>query len=58
VGLLDSIKGALKGKGQQVDDAIDKAAEVIDDKTGGQHSDKIDGVADKAKDVADTLTDE
>jgi ABC-type transporter Mla subunit MlaD len=58
VGLLDTIKGALKGKGQQVDDAIDKAAEVIDDKTGGDHSDKIDDVADKAKDVADKLTDE
>jgi ABC-type transporter Mla subunit MlaD len=58
VGLLDTIKGALKGKGQQVDDAIDKAAEVIDDKTGGDHSDKIDDVAAKAKDVADNLTDE
>jgi len=56
MGLLDTIKGALKGKGKQVDDAIDKAADVVDDKTGGKYTDKIDDVADKAKGVTDKLT--
>jgi ABC-type transporter Mla subunit MlaD len=55
MGLLDTIKGALKGKNKQVDGAIDKAAELIDDKTGGKHTDKIDDVAGKAKDLADKL---
>ena len=53
--ILDTVKKALKGKGKQVDSAIDKAAEVIDDKTGGKHTDKIDSVAEKAKDVANKL---
>ena len=58
MGFMDSIKGMLKGKGKQVDDAIDKAADVVDDKTGGKHTEKIDDVAEKAKDVADKLTDQ
>lgn len=56
--LLDTIKKAFRGKGQQVEGTIDKAAHVIDDKTGGQHRDKIDGVADKAKDLVEKLDDE
>jgi hypothetical protein len=53
MGLMDKLSGMLKGKGKQVDDAVDKAADVIDDKTGGKYTDKIDSVADKAKDAAD-----
>ena len=55
MGLMDKVSGMLKGKGKQVDDAIDKAANVIDDKTGGKYSDKIDSAAEKAKDAADKL---
>ena len=55
MGLLDTIKGALKGKGKQVDDGIDKVADVVDDKTGGKHTDTIDDAADKAKDIVDKL---
>jgi hypothetical protein len=53
MGLMDKLSGMLKGKGKQVDDAVDKAADVIDDKTGGKYTEKIDSVADKAKDAAD-----
>lgn len=53
--ILDKLKGLLKGKGDQADAAIDKAADAIDDKTGGKYSDKIDDVADKAKEVVDKL---
>ncbi|MGK2947419.1 MAG: antitoxin [Acidimicrobiales bacterium] len=56
--LLDTIKKALRGKGKQVEGAIDKAADLVDDKTGGKHSDKIDDVAEKAKDMVDKLDDE
>ena len=55
MGFLDKIKGALAGKGDQVDTVIDKAADVIDDKTGKKHSDKIDTVAEKAKEAVDKL---
>lgn len=53
--ILDKLKGLLKGKGDQANDAIDKAADFADDKTGGKYSDKIDDVAEKAKDVVDKL---
>ena len=55
MGLLDKLKGALQGKGAQAEKAIDKAADVVDKKTGGKHSDKIDSAAEKAKDVVDKL---
>ena len=57
MGLLDSIKKALRGKGDDVSKGIDKAADLVDDKTGGKHSDTIDDVADKAKDVVEGLDD-
>ena len=55
-GLLDQVKGWL-GKGKQaaqehqpqVSDAIDKAGKVVDDKTGGKHTDKIEKAQDAAK---------
>ena len=53
--ILDKLKGLLKGKGDQIDSAIDKAADVADDKTGGKFSDKIETAADKAKGVVDKL---
>jgi hypothetical protein len=57
MGILDKLKGMMKGKGDQIDSAIDKAADVADDKTGGKHTETIDDVADKAKDVVDKLDD-
>ncbi len=57
MGLLDSVKKALKGKGEQLESGIDKVADVVDDKTGGKHSDKIEGAADKAKDLVEKLDD-
>ncbi len=55
MGLLDKAKDLVSGNKDQVKDGIDKAADFADDKTGNQHSDKIDTVADKAKDALDKL---
>jgi hypothetical protein len=55
MGLLDKAKGLIGKNEEKVDDAIDKAAEIIDEKTGGKHEDKIDKVVDKAHDVVDGL---
>lgn len=57
MGLLDSVKKAMRGKSAQIDKGIDKVADVVDDRTKGKHSSKIDGVVDKAKDVVAKLDD-
>lgn len=41
--------------GDKAKDAIDKAAELADAKTGGKHTDKIETGADKAKGVIDKM---
>ena len=58
MGFIDKIKGALSGRSDDVSNAIDKAADVIDDKTGSKHSDKIDTAAEKAKGVIEGLDDQ
>ena len=57
MGLMDTLRSALKGKGKQVESGIDKVADVVDDKTGGKHTDKIDDAAEKAKDFVEKLDD-
>jgi hypothetical protein len=58
MGLLDKAKALLGQHEEKVEGAIDKVADVVDDKTGGKHSDKIDKGVDAAKgfigDDADT----
>jgi hypothetical protein len=57
MGLLDTVKKAIRGKGGQIEKGIDKVADVIDDKTKGKHSSKIENVAGKAKGLVDKLDD-
>ncbi|MEP7161198.1 MAG: antitoxin [Dermatophilaceae bacterium] len=51
MGLMDNIKGkaaeALANEGQ-TDAALDKAAELAKERTGGQHNDKIDQAREQA----------
>ncbi len=44
--------------GDKAEDAIDKAADFADDKTGGKYSDQIDTGAEKAKDFIEGLAEE
>jgi hypothetical protein len=55
VGILDKAKRLIGKNEEKLDNAVDKAAEVIDDKTGGKHSEKIEKAADKAHEVIDDL---
>lgn len=55
MGILDKAKGLIGKNASKADDAIDKVADVVDDKTGGKHSDKIDGAAEKAKGLVDKV---
>ena len=66
MGHLDDIKGKaeelkdkavemVQGNSDKVDEAVEKAGDLIDEKTGGQFSDKVDMAQEKAKEVADDL---
>ncbi len=51
----DALSGAVDKHGDKVADGIDKAAEAIDERTGGKHADKLASGAEKAKDALDKL---
>lgn len=59
MGFLDDARKKLTETvdqhGDKVADGIDKAAELLDDRTGGKHADKIATGAEKAKDALDRL---
>jgi hypothetical protein len=48
-GAIDKVADAIADNHEKVDEGIDKAAGLIDDKTKHKHSDKIDKVAGAAK---------
>ncbi len=63
MGLLDKLKGTKSKAAKlaaenedKIDDGIDKAADFIDDRTGGKHTDKIDSAAETAKGAVDKLS--
>ncbi len=47
--LFDKAKNLLEENADKVEGAVDKLAEVVDEKTGGKHKDQIDKGADRAK---------
>lgn len=49
--LGDKAKDLLEEHADKVDDGIDKVADLVDEKTGGKHTDKIEAAAEKLKDV-------
>ena len=51
MGLLDKAKDLLGKHEEKVESAIDKVAEVVDEKTGGKHTDKIDKGVEAAKNL-------
>jgi hypothetical protein len=53
--LLDKVMGLLKGRGGQISQGIDKAAQGADKLTKGKYSDKIDKASGAAKGAAEKL---
>ncbi len=53
MGFLDKAKGLLGQHADKVEDAIDKVADVVDDKTGSKYSEKIEKGAETAKGLVD-----
>jgi hypothetical protein len=59
MGFLDSARkklpGLVKGRSKQIEGALDKVADVVDEKTKGKHASQIDKVVEKAKDAVHDL---
>lgn len=51
----DKVSDLIHGHEDKVEDGIDKAGDLVDDKTGGKYEDKVDMAQDKAKDALDGL---
>jgi hypothetical protein len=58
VGLMDKVRAMLGQHDEKVDQGIDKAGDVVDDKTGGKHAAHVDKAQDAAKDGIDKITGE
>ena len=67
MGFMDSVKGLLKHKDKAEDlaaqhsdkitDGVDKATDVVDDKTGGKYSEHLDTADEKVAEVVEGLGD-
>jgi hypothetical protein len=59
MGIFDEIKDKatelIHGHHDKVDDAVEKAGDMVDEKTEGKFSDKVDTAQEKAKEVAEKL---
>jgi MT0933-like antitoxin protein len=51
VGLLEKLKSAISGRKEQVSGGIDKAGDIVDEKTGGKYVSQVDTAQEKAKDM-------
>ena len=49
MGFLDKVKGLAGQHADKVEQAIDKAADMADEKTGGKYTDQIDKGVESAK---------
>ena len=59
MGMMDNMKDKAKDTvgehGDKIDEGLDKAGEMVKDKTPDQHDDKIDRGVDKAHQAAEDL---
>lgn len=53
MGFLDKAKSLLSQNADKVEQAIDKAGDIVDDKTGGKYKDTVDKVQEAAKKAVD-----
>ena len=54
MGLMDKLKGMLRGRETQVKQGIDKASNAVEGKAG-KHAGKVEQVAEQAKGAVDKL---
>jgi hypothetical protein len=56
MGLMDKIKGMFGQHSEKIEGGIDKAGDVVDDKTGGKYEGQVDKAQDTTKDALDKLS--
>ena len=55
MGFMDKVKGMLGQHGDKADQGIDRAGDMVDDKTGGKHAAHVDKAQQAAKDNLDKM---
>ena len=55
MGIFDNIADAAKQHESTIEEGIEKAGDLIDEKTGGKFADTVDKVQDAAKGAADKI---
>ncbi len=55
MGIFDKAKKLAEDNADKLDDAVDKVADVADDRTGGKFADQIEKGAEAAKGLADKI---
>ena len=53
--IFAKLKGLLKKNKKQANQAVDKAADVVEDKVGEDKAEKVEAVAEKVKDAIDKV---
>ena len=53
MGFMDKVKGLLSQNARTIDEAIDKAGDIVDEKTQGKYKDTVDKAQDAAKKAVD-----
>ena len=56
MGIFDKAKDALSGQQDKVDEGVDKAGDMVDDKTEGKYAEQVDQGQEMAKDKLGGLT--
>ena len=57
MGLFDKAKKMAEGNKDKIADGVDQATDVVDDKTGGKHTEHLDKADDAAQKYADGSSD-
>lgn len=55
-GIFDKAKDLIGQHGDAVDAAVDKATDLVDDKTGGAYTEQLETVDEKVDDATDGLS--
>jgi hypothetical protein len=55
MGLFDKMKDLASEHADKLDGVVDKVADVVDERTGGDHTDKIESAAEKAKSLLEDV---
>ena len=56
MGIFDRAKDALSGQQGKVDEGVEKAGDILDDKTEGKYAEQVDQGQEIAKDKLSDLT--